>query len=550
MREGDRVRGAADRGAAGRGLPPARLPPGLAHAPHPRDLLGLPQEGRQGLRLRAPARLSRRPRPIQPVPDPRPARPALCWFRRNLRLDDNPTLAAALAAEGLVVPVFVLDDHYVEESGDFSPPRLAFLADSLRDLADALASRGSRLVVRPGPAGRALAALAAETGAREVFVPRDHEPHAKELDREAAAALGRVGVRLVPVEDHLLVPAAALRTGSGRPYTVFTPFSRRWLEADKASPVPEPGEVPTPPGVLDPSFRSVPLEKVRGLRVPGPAGGPKGGSTEGRALWDRFRAGALASYAEGRDRPSIEGTSRLSPHLRFGTVGVRRLLAGTREAWKAASPPGRASVETFVKELAWREFYAGVLDAFPHSAEGNFRSEYDRFPWVSGKEKERRLAAWKEGLTGYPIVDAGMRQLRHEGWMHNRVRMIVASFLCKDLLVDWREGERFFRASLADGDVASNAGGWQWAAGSGTDAQPFFRIFNPVSQGLRFDPDGTYVKRWLPELARWKSGGEKAIHSPWLAASPPRGYPAPLVDHARARAEALQAFANLRAGSP
>lgn len=381
-------------------------------------------------------------------------------------------------------------------------------------------------------------------------MPRDHEPHAKELDLEAAAALGQAGARLVPVEDHLLVPTEALRTGSGRPYTVFTPFSRRWLEADKASPVLEPAEVPTPREVLDSSFRSVPLERVRGLRVEGPAGGPRGGSREGKALWDTFRAGPLATYAGGRDLPSIDGTSRLSPHLRFGTVGVRRLLAGTREAWKAASPPVKESVETFVKELAWREFYAGVLDAFPHAAEGNFRPEFDRFPWLSGAEKERRLSAWKEGLTGFPIVDAGMRQLRHEGWMHNRVRMIVASFLCKDLLVDWREGERHFRASLADGDVASNAGGWQWAAGSGTDAQPFFRIFNPVSQGLRFDPDGAYVKRWLPELARWKAPAEKAIHSPWLASSPPRGYPAPIVDHAVARSEALQAFAKLRAEKP
>ena len=475
---------------------------------------------------------------------PRLARgPAICWFRRNLRLDDNPTLDAALRASGEAVPVFVLDDFYLED--DFSPPRLAFLAGSLRDLANALEAKGSRLVVRRGPAGEALAALSRETGADAVFVPSDHEPHARALDAEVRAALAREGARLHLVDDLLLVPPTALRTGTGKPYTVFTPYSRRWLEADKAAPLAEPGEVPTPRAVLDPSFPSVPLEKPRGLRISGPPGTPRGGAAEGRRRWDLFRAESLERYAGLRDLPAQEGTSRLSPHLRFGTLGVRRLLSESRDVWKRSGAPGKASVETFVRELAWREFYAGVLDAFPRTATEDFRAGLERFPWVSGEEKARRLSAWCEGRTGYPVVDAGIRQLLHEGWMHNRVRMIVASFLTKDLLVHWREGERFFRAHLADGDLASNVGGWQWSAGTGTDSQPFFRIFNPVSQGERFDPEGAYVKRWVPELARWKGPGSP--HTPWLSASLPAGYPSPIVDHAAARAHALAAFAALTA---
>jgi deoxyribodipyrimidine photo-lyase len=279
--------------------------------------------------------------------------------------------------------------------------------------------------------------------------------------------------------------------------------------------------------------------------VTGAPANPRGGAREARRLWDAFRGGALARYAERRDLPGVEGTSRLSPHLRFGTIGVRRLLAEARAAWKESDAAGRASIDAFVGEIAWREFYASILAEFPRVLAESFRPEFERFPWASGEEAERRFAAWRDGRTGYPVVDAGMRQLAHEGWMHNRVRMIVASFLTKHLLVDWRRGEELFRARLADGDPASNSGGWQWSAGCGTDAQPFFRIFNPVLQGERFDPDGTYVKRWVPELAAWKGAG-RDLHAPWRSASPPGDYPAPVVDHAAARARALAAFAKVR----
>jgi len=470
---------------------------------------------------------------------------AVVWLRRNLRLDDNRVLDAALRAADAVVLVFVLDGHYLTE--DFSPPRLAFLAESLAELESALAAKGGRLVVRNGPAGAALAALCRETGADAVFTHADHEPHGAALLGEARRALAAQGTSLHAVEDLLLLPPGEIATREGRPFTVYTPFSRRWLEADKPAPAPEPARVPSPPAVLSPGFPSVPLGKVRGFRETGAPRNPRGGAAAARHAWDAFRASALERYSGDRDRPDLPGTSRLSPHLRFGTIGVRRVLAEARAAWRDAAPPGKRGIEAFVKELCWREFYAGILHAFPRVLTENFRRDFDAFPWVSGDEAERRFSAWAAGRTGVPIVDAGMRQLLAEGWMHNRVRMIVASFLTKDLLLDWRRGEAFFRRHLADGDPASNNGGWQWAAGSGTDAQPFFRIFNPVLQGRTFDPDGAYVKRWVPELAGVAARAAD-LHAPWTLSPPPRDYPAPVVDHAEARKAALAAFESMKKG--
>lgn len=471
--------------------------------------------------------------------------PAIVWFRRNLRLDDNLPLDAALRGHDGVVPVFVLDDHYLTE--DFSPPRLRFLSESLGELETDLAAKGSRLLFRKGPTGEALAALARETGADAVYTHSDHEPHGAELAREAEAALSAQGTRLGLLPDLHLVPPGSLGTEAGKPFAVYTPYARRWRETDKALPVPAPARVATPDAILDPRFPSIPRSRPDGFRVEGAPANPPGGERQGRELWDAFRVRALGRYAEARDLPGIEGTSRLSPHLRFGTVGIRRLLAEARSGWKDADAAGRKSIDVFVGELAWREFYASILAAFPRVLTESFRQEFERFPWVGGEEADERFSVWRDGLTGYPIVDAGMRQLAHEGWMHNRVRMVVASFLTKHLLVDWRRGEELFRARLADGDPASNNGGWQWSAGCGTDAQPFFRIFNPVLQGERFDPDGAYVKRWVPQLAAWKSAG-KDLHAPWRASTPPADYPAPVVDHAAARAKALAAFATIRAG--
>jgi deoxyribodipyrimidine photo-lyase len=468
---------------------------------------------------------------------------AVVWLRRNLRLDDNRVLDAALRAADAVVPVFVLDDHYLDE--DFSPPRLAFLAESLKELAGALDAKGGRLVVRKGPADNALADLCRETEADAVFTHGDHEPHGKALLDEARKALSAQGTSLHAVEDLLLLAPEALATREGKPLTVYTPFSRRWLEADKPGPVREPVRVPAPDRIRAPAFESVPLDRPRGLREKGAPRNPKGGAAEARRAWDEFRMSALFRYAEERNRPDLAGTSRLSPHLRFGTIGIRRVLSEARDAWAHERPEGRKGIETFVKELAWREFYAGILHAFPRVLTENFRKDFDAFPWATGEEAEQRFAAWAEGRTGYPLVDAGMRQLREEGWMRNRVRMVVASFLTKDLLVDWRRGEAFFRRHLADGDVASNSGGWQWAAGSGTDAQPFFRIFNPVLQGRKFDPDAAYVKRWVPELAGVVAAPAD-LHAPWALETPPPDYPARVVEHFEAKKAALAAFATLK----
>ena len=470
---------------------------------------------------------------------------AVCWFRRNLRLDDNAVLSAALRHADAVVSVVLLDGDPDPTDGVPSPRRI-LLAESLQELSGALTAKGSRLIVRRGPPEEALVALCRETGAGAVFGPRDHEPGPKKLETAAREALGRIGARLHLVEDNLLVPAGSLTSETGKPFTVYTPFARRWLERDKEPPLPEPAEIPTPAAVLVPSFASVSLSELIGGRDTAAPEFPKGGAQEARRLWDDFRTTALSRYASERDRPDRPGTSRLSPHLRFGTIGVRRLFSEARTAWREADAAGRGSVDVFVKELAWREFYAAILECFPRAATDNFRPEFDRFPWVTGEEETWLFGAWAEGRTGYPIVDAGIRQLLREGWMHNRVRMIVASFLTKDLLVDWRKGEAFFRRRLADADLASNSGGWQWSAGCGTDAQPFFRIFNPVLQATRFDPEGAYVRRWVPELASVETPRPAEIHAPWKLASPPPDYPTPVVDHATARARALAAFRSIR----
>ncbi len=472
--------------------------------------------------------------------------PSLVLFRRNLRLDDNRPLDAALRASASVVPVFVLDAEEAREAPDgASPAGLSFLADSLRDLAAELLESGSRLVVREGGLASTLAALAEETDASAVFTHGDHEPRGRTLLAEVRTALDARGVALHTVEDLLLVPPDAILSESGKPFTVFTPFSRRWLERDKDAPVSRPARIPTPDAVRAASFPSITPDSARGLSEAGPPGRARGGCREARRAWDVFRESALLRYAAARDRPDLPGTSRLSPHLRFGTIGIRRVLSEAKEAWRGADAGGRAGIETFIRELAWREFYAGVLFHAPRVLTENFRSAFDSFPWRTGEEADRLFAAWESGRTGYPIVDAGMRQLLAQGWMHNRVRMVVASFLTKDLLIDWRRGEALFRRHLADFDPASNGGGWQWAAGTGTDAQPFFRIFNPVLQGRKFDPEAAYLKEWIPEL-RGVRAAPGALHAPWELEPPPSGYPAPVVDHATARARALAAFASLK----
>jgi len=461
---------------------------------------------------------------------------AIVWLRRDLRLHDHPALAAALAAADAVVPVFVLDERLLAGRRS-SQNRSWFLLGSLRTLADDLAARGSRLVVRGGRPETVIPALAAEVGAGDVFATRDVSPFARARDRAVAEALAATGRRLHVGRGLLVAEPEEVAGADGRPVMVFTPFFRRWAA------VPRRAILPAPTAIPGPAFR-VPGEPLPPPPPPtaDPALLPEPGEGAARARLERWIASAaLPDYAEGRNRLDAEGTSRLSADLKLGTLSPLEVLL-------AAEGPGEGR-RVFVSELAWREFYAHVLWHVPHVVRGAFRPAYDAIRWA---DDPAGLAAWQEGRTGYPVVDAAMRQLAGSGWMHNRARMIAASFLAKDLLVDWRRGEDHFMRHLVDGDVAANNGGWQWTAGTGTDAAPYFRVFNPVSQGRRFDPTGAYVRRWVPELARVP---DAYLHEPWTM--PPtvqaaagcvigRDYPAPIVDHGAARERALAAYAAVR----
>ena len=440
------------------------------------------------------------------------------WFRRDLRLRDNPALLAA-AADGAVLPLFVLDDALRGPSG---APRLAFLHRCLRELDDAL---GGRLVVRSGTPATVLPRVVAEVGASAVHAAADFGPYGRQRDAAVQAALG---VPLVRTGSPYAIAPGRVRKDDGTPFRVYSPFYRAWTRHGWRAPA------------ADAPVSYVPAGTVESVGVPAdpdlPAGLELPAAGEAAALrrWAAFRDSALAGYDGDRNRPDRPATSRMSVHLKYGTVHPRTLLADL------AGRTGEGA-ETFRKELAWREFYADVLWQEPRTARECLNAAY------AGMELDPpgdRFAAWAAGRTGYPIVDAGMRQLRAEAWVHNRVRMIVASFLVKDLHVDWVLGAREFMRGLVDGDLASNSHGWQWVAGCGTDASPFYRVFNPVTQGRKFDPSGDYVRRYVPEL-RGVPG--VAVHEPWaLPGGVPAGYPEPIVDHAAERREALARYERVR----
>jgi deoxyribodipyrimidine photo-lyase len=460
------------------------------------------------------------------------------WFRRDLRVDDNTSLARVARDGDRVVTVFILDDHYLRESR-VGPARFRFLRESLEVLSLRLAAAGGRLLLRPGPAREALPRLLEETGAGAVYANAEIGPYPERRDRETAAAVEARGAKLRLFPDELLVAPDAIASESGAPYTVYTPFLKRWLAADKADPVPAPRELDSP------EVTGVPLARVRAWRDLPETGGPRGGSSAAQDLLEGFFRGPAARYGEDRDRPDRPGTSRLSPHLHFGTISARTVRAAAGRAGKDASAGERESLRKFVAELAWREFFHHVLHHFPRVASESFRPEFDRLEW---REDAAGLDAWKTGRTGYPLVDAAMRELATTHWMHNRGRMVAASFLTKDLHVHWRVGEAWFENELADADLANNNGGWQWAAGSGADAAPYFRVFNPVLQSRRFDPEGRYIRAFVPELARVPAA---KIHEPWTMTEAEQevsrcsigvDYPAPIVDHGRERAAALDLF--------
>jgi deoxyribodipyrimidine photo-lyase len=445
------------------------------------------------------------------------------WFRRDLRLSDNPALVAAArhaGPHGEVVALFCRDPRLEGASGG---PRRAFLAGSLvaldRDL-------GRRLVVRSGRPEDVVPDLATAAGATAVFAAEDFGPYGRRRDRRVADELERRDVPLLSVGSPYAVPPGEVLTRPGEPFRVFTPFSRAWRAQGWPAPLRAPARVAWAGG-----FDGEPLPEV-------PATGrdlPEPGEPAAKRAARRFIAGPLDRYVDDRHRPDLDATSRLSPYLKWGCIHPRQLLAKL----------GRSTAHgAFRSELCWREFYADVLWHRPDTVSQAFVPAMRRMEVDVGPEADAAFAAWASGRTGYPIVDAGMRQLAAEGWMHNRVRMIVASFLVKDLHVDWSRGARYFMEQLVDGDLASNHHGWQWVAGTGTDAAPYFRVFNPVTQGERYDPSGDYVRRWVPEL---RSRAGPRVHRPWaLDDGPPAGYPTPIVDHAQERREALRRYAAVR----
>ena len=471
---------------------------------------------------------------------------AIWWIRRDLRLTDNQALTAALAQAQQVIPVFVFDPTLLH-SRHVGEKRLAFLLGGLRALAADIEARGGCLIVRSGAPAQVLAGLCAESDASAVYAERDVSPYAEARDAAVAAVLP---VPLILTGGVTIRPPDRVLKDDGAPYTVFTPYSRRWRAH---APIVRGDIAPAPRELcVAPTLASEPLPVYPALprATPFPPG-----EAEAKTRLAAFVKGGAApvyTYGEQRNLPELEGTSGLSPYLRFGMISPRlTALAAYTAIESAPNAAARASAETWLSELIWRDFYFAILHHFPHVRRGAFRREYDAIAW---ENDEALYAAWCAGQTGYPFIDAAMRQLAALGWMHNRARMAVASFLVKDLLIDWRWGERWFMQMLLDGDPAANNGGWQWSAGTGTDAAPYFRIFNPVAQGQKFDPNGAYVRRWVPEL---RTVPNKFIHEPWRMARSDQlragcivgqDYSTPIVDHAQARARVLAAYKAVKSG--
>jgi len=462
----------------------------------------------------------------------------LFWFRNDLRLADNRSLDALVARVEEWLPVFVLDDRLLA-GRNRSPARTRFLLDCLGRLGSALGERGVPLQVCSGRPERVLPALARETGARLLAFNRSATPFARERDAEVRRAVEGDGVSVISHLDHVVFDASEVRSASGGAYSVYTPYRRAWWRRWREEPR-RPTRAPRLPPPI-PGFAADPLPDPADLGAAGcDVALPTGGSDAARRRLAAFLDGPVRRYAEDRDVPGIDGTSRLSAYLRFGAISVRTCFERAEEA--ARIDPGLApGVDRWLDELIWREFYASILEANPRVLRGAHRREYDGLVW---NDDASEFDAWCRGRTGFPFVDAAMRQLNATGWMHNRARMVSASFLTKDLLIDWRDGERLFMERLVDGDPAQNNGGWQWAASTGTDAQPYFRIFNPVTQSRRWDPDGRYIRRWVPEL---RALGPREIHEPWKVPMRAPDYPPPIVDHAERRELALERYRDARA---
>ncbi|KTG27183.1 cryptochrome/photolyase family protein [Haloferax profundi] len=467
------------------------------------------------------------------------------WHRRDLRVADNRGLTTA-TEDAPAIPVFVFDDEVLEHAG---PPRVRYMLDALEQLRASYQSLESDLLVGRGDPRTLLPSIAAELGADRVVWNEDYSGLARERDAEVRLALDDAGVARESVHDAIFHQPGSITTNAGDPYSVYTYFWKKWRDREKPDPYPTPdANSLVDAATLESVAEAIPevtvgdLPSLSTLGFEEPAADVVSAGTEAaRERLTTFCEDAIYRYDEDRDYPTRDATSRLSTDLKFGTIGIREVYAATAEAREGVGGERDESVESFQSQLAWREFYAHVLRFNPHVVTENYKEYEHDIEW---RDDPDELAAWKEGRTGYPIVDAGMRQLKQEAYMHNRVRMIVASFLTKDLLCDWRHGYAHFREYLSDHDTANDNGGWQWAASTGTDAQPYFRIFNPMTQGERYDPDAEYIKQHVPEL---EGVTANTIHD-WHEMSDMErervapDYPAPIVDHSERREMALAMF--------
>jgi deoxyribodipyrimidine photo-lyase len=468
---------------------------------------------------------------------------ALFWFRRDLRDEDNAGLHYALTSAAAVYCVFVFDREILDGLHSRADRRVEFIWESVRELAAALERQGGGLIVRHARATEEIPRLAAGLGVNAVFTNEDYEPAARARDDAVEKALQGAGIGMHRAKDQAIFAGDEILTQGGNPFAVFTPYRNAWMKklddfylkaypvAKYAARLARPTAAPALPALEALGFERTNLAKL----------GVSPGTSGARALLEDFAA-RIGHYKTARDFPAVKGVSYLSVHNRFGTVSIRELGRFARAA-------GNAGAEAWLNELAWRDFYFQVLWHHPHAADSAFKREFGKLQWPGTKA---HFKAWCEARTGYPLIDAAMRQLATTGYMHNRLRMIVASFLAKDLLVDWRYGERFFARHLNDYDLAANNGGWQWAASTGCDSQPYFRIFNPVTQSQRFDPKGDFIRRYLPQLAKVP---DKSIHAPWtlgplsqeaVGCVIGRDYPAPIVDHTEQREKALALFSTVR----
>lgn len=470
-------------------------------------------------------------------------KPIVVWFRRDLRTHDQAALYQAAKIGAPVIPLFVFDSDLIRRLPS-DGAAFDFQAESLRELQKNIRSLGGTLILRHGKAKTVHEEILREMSPAALYFNRDYEPSARTRDAEIMKLYESHDVEVLTFKDSVLLEPEEVLTGEGKPYVVFTPYANAWKKLSKPSPF---GKCPA---FSTPRMKSEAILSADSLQreVTITSRDAMGGESEARKRWKTFLKNHLEAYQSGRDIPAIDGTSRMSPYLRFGCISVRHMLNDCYEAFARTTAGGKIGITKFVDELIWREFYQAVLFHFPQLVTSNYRKRFDEMPW---KFSRKTFEAWKHGRTGYPLVDAGMRQLNQTGWMHNRVRMVVASFLTKDLMHDWKLGAEYFEQKLIDIETASNNGGWQWSAATGVDPKPL-RIFNPRLQSERFDPEGTYIRRFVPELAQVPKKHIHAPHEMPLALQKELGcvignhYPAPIVDHAAAAAEYKRNFAALK----